>query len=226
MADAVRVVVAGDDVGARTRLRHVLEEGGGTVVQEATIEDDLVEALGEALPDVVVIHIPEPVSDEIATARRAHRRHPDVPLVAVAVSADRTTVLAAIDAGISGYVLEGDDPAQVVAAVRAAAEGGSPLSPKAATALVAARTRPSRGQLTRRERDVLGLLAEGLANREIAQRLGISERTVKAHLTSAFRRIGVRGRTQAALWVRDHQPDVIDLRNGQRPPNIDERRMS
>ena len=87
--------------------------------------------------------------------------------------------------------------------MRAAARGESPLAPKAAQAVLEARaeSRPT-ADLTGREREVLELLAEGLANKQIARRLGIAEKTVKAHLTSVFQRIGVTDRTQAALWAR------------------------
>jgi len=225
MPDAVRVLVAGEDDLTRARLRRVLEEDGA-VVTEAESEAGLLIALGGTRPDVVVLHLPQRAARELATARLVHVRCPEVPVLAYASSPDRATVLAAIDAGARGYLLTDDNPAQIVAAVRAAAEGASPLSPRAATALVTDRAKPPGEHLTRRERDVLALLAEGLPNKEIARRLDISERTVKAHLTSAFRRIGVRGRTQAALWVRDHGLPVIDLRNHQREHNLDEGRIT
>jgi DNA-binding NarL/FixJ family response regulator len=86
--------------------------------------------------------------------------------------------------------------------VRAAARGDAPLDPKAARALLSARRRPSPADaLSEREREVLLMVAEGLPNKLIARRLEISEKTVKAHLTSVFRRIGVTDRTQAALWA-------------------------
>ena len=222
MPGAVRVLLAGQDEIARDRLRRVLEEGGDEVVAEVDTEDGLLVALAGSRPDVLVLHLPHRPAREIATARLVHARCPDLPLLAFAASPDRATVLAAIDAGARGYVLSDDHPSQIVAAVHAAAEGASPISPRAATALVADRAKPLGEHLTRRERDVLSLLAEGLPNKEIAHRLAISERTVKAHLTSAFRRIGVRGRTQAALWVRDHGLPVIDLRNGQLGPKFDQ----
>ena len=91
---------------------------------------------------------------------------------------------------------------EVIEGVRAVGRGESPLHPKAARELLMARGRPSdKPQLTPREVDVLRLVRLGLANKQIGRRLGISERTVKAHLTSAFQRIGVQDRTQAALWA-------------------------
>lgn len=226
MPAPVRVVVAAEDEGTRSQLRRVLEASGGAVVELARSEEDLVQVLEAAHADVAIIHLPGRALAEVATTRRVHARHPEVPLVAFSASSDRATVLAAIDAGARGYLLADDDAHEIVAAVRAAAQGASPLSPRAATALVSERTMAAPEHLTRRERDVLALLADGIPNKEIARQLGISERTVKAHLTSAFRRIGVSGRTQAALWVRDHEARLIDLRNGQRTINYDERHMT
>jgi DNA-binding NarL/FixJ family response regulator len=121
---------------------------------------------------------------------------------------DRQRILAAIEAGAAGYVLKDADPAEVARAVRVAAAGESPLDPKAARVLLDARrdNRPGAATagLTAREREVLELVGQGLANKQIARRLGIAERTVKAHLTSVFATIGVGDRTQAALWAQEH----------------------
>jgi DNA-binding NarL/FixJ family response regulator len=118
---------------------------------------------------------------------------------------DRERILAALDVGAVGYLLKDAEPDEIVRGVRAAARGESPLAPRAAHALLAERrtSRPA-ADLTARERDVLTLVSEGLPNKLIARRLQISEKTVKAHLTSVFQRIGVTDRTQAALWARRH----------------------
>ena len=96
----------------------------------------------------------------------------------------------------------------MAAGIRAAARGESPLHPKAARELLHARSggQGAPADLTQRELEVLDLVRQGLANKQIARRLGISERTVKAHLTSVFQRIGVVDRTQAALWAERHPP--------------------
>jgi DNA-binding NarL/FixJ family response regulator len=129
--------------------------------------------------------------------------HPGLRVVALTSFSEGPQVLAALDAGAIGYVLKDASADELRDAVRAAARGESPLSPKAASALVAARERP-RGDATAlsdREREVLSLVAAGLPNKLIARRLEISEKTVKAHLTSVFQQIGVSDRTQAALWA-------------------------
>jgi DNA-binding NarL/FixJ family response regulator len=119
---------------------------------------------------------------------------------------DSERILAALDAGAMGYLLKDADPEDVVDGIRAVARGESPLHPKAARELLGARRQGVGSvELTPREREVLALVRSGLANKQIARRLGISERTVKAHLTSTFSRIGVTDRTQAALWAERQQ---------------------
>jgi len=101
--------------------------------------------------------------------------------------------------------LKDAEPDELIRGLRAAARGESPLAPQAAQALVAARAeQQGEPELTPREREVLALLADGLPNKLIARRLDISEKTVKAHLTNIFHRIGVTDRTQAALWAQRH----------------------
>ena len=123
----------------------------------------------------------------------------------VALYRDRLPAVS-LDAGAVGYLLKDAEPEDVLDGIRAAARGESPLHPRAARQLLTARAskRGSPVELTPRETEVLSLVRQGLANKQIARRLGISERTVKAHLTSTFQRIGVADRTQAALWAERH----------------------
>ncbi|MFL6158573.1 MAG: LuxR C-terminal-related transcriptional regulator, partial [Marmoricola sp.] len=117
---------------------------------------------------------------------------------------DRDRVTDALSAGAVGYLLKDSEPEAVLSAVRAAASGHAPIDPRVAGALLPSRTPSAGAELSPREREVLDLVAEGLANKQIARRLGITERTVKVHLGSVFRRIGVADRTSAALWARDN----------------------
>jgi DNA-binding NarL/FixJ family response regulator len=112
--------------------------------------------------------------------------------------------MAALDAGAVGYLLKDLDPDELFRGVRAASRGESPLAPKAASELLRGGRPAVDPGLSQRELEVLGLVGDGLPNKLIARRLGVSEKTVKAHLTNVFRRIGVTDRTQAALWAREH----------------------
>jgi DNA-binding NarL/FixJ family response regulator len=115
---------------------------------------------------------------------------------------DRERIVRALDAGAIGYLLKDAEPEEILAAIRAAARGESPIAPRAAAELLADRkSRSPTVELTARELEVLRLVVDGLANKQIARRLGIREKTVKGHLTNLFQRIGVVDRTQAALWA-------------------------
>jgi DNA-binding NarL/FixJ family response regulator len=152
-----------------------------------------------------------PEVDGIEATRRIVAADPDARVVVLTSFSDTRRILDALDAGAIGYVLKHAGPDEVLGAVRAAAAGGSPLDPKAARALLESqRGRRPADELTPREREVLRLVAGGLANKLIARRLGITERTVKAHLTNIFAAIGVTDRTQAALWAHDHLPGADD----------------
>ncbi len=196
------VLIASGDAATCATIRQRLQEGGCAVLEHAGGPDAVVAAIDAGAPDVVVLHVPSPPGDALRLARRLRSWRPELAVVAFSSVSDAASVLAAVDAGARGYVLSDDDPSQLVSAVRAVLAGGSPLSPKVARALIDARAPAGPERLTARERDVLDLLGEGLSNKAIAGRLGISERTVKAHLTSVFRRLGVQRRTQAAMWAR------------------------
>jgi DNA-binding NarL/FixJ family response regulator len=153
-------------------------------------------------PDVVLMDLEMPRLDGIEATRRIEADSPETNVVVLTSFSDQERILGALDAGAVGYVMKDAGPDELVRAIRAAARGESPLDPKAARTVLASRRGPQPIQrLTSREREVLRMVAEGLPNKRIARRLGISEKTVKAHLTSTFRTIGVTDRTQAALWA-------------------------
>ncbi|MFN8112258.1 MAG: response regulator transcription factor [Solirubrobacterales bacterium] len=159
---------------------------------------------GAEPPDVVLLDVTMPEMDGIEATRRIAESHPDLKVVILTASADREQMLRAVDAGALGYLLKDASPAELIEGVRSAARGESPLDPKVARELLADRREARAPQLTDRERQVLALVGEGLANKLIARRLEISEKTVKAHLTRVYTEIGVTDRTQAALWARSH----------------------
>jgi len=200
----IRVLVAEDHPVVRAGLLQLLEDVKQIEVVGAAAGGEEATALAASeRPDVVLMDLEMPEIDGIEATRRIRAADPEINVVVLTAFSDRERILDAIDAGAVGYLLKDADPGELVRGLEAAARGESPLSPKAAQALVAARAhRTTAPQLTPREEEVLRLLAEGLPNKLIARRLEISEKTVKAHLTSIFQRIGVTDRTQAALWAQ------------------------
>jgi DNA-binding NarL/FixJ family response regulator len=157
-------------------------------------------------PDVVLMDLEMPGMDGVETTRRLQLRRPAPAVVVLTSFSDRERILAALDAGATGYLLKDADADELARAIRAAARGDAPLHPRAARELLDLHERHVAGpELTDREQEVLALVAEGLPNKLIARRLAISERTVKGHLTHIFERIGVTDRTQAALWAREQR---------------------
>jgi DNA-binding NarL/FixJ family response regulator len=155
-----------------------------------------------------------PVLDGVQATHRLLAELPDTRVVVLTSFSDRARVNDALAAGAIGYLLKDCDPRDLLAAVRSAARGHTPLDARIAGALLPtasnlgpAPSGPSGVELSAREREVLSLVAQGLANKQIGRALGITERTVKVHLGNVFRRIGVADRTSAALWARDHLPD-------------------
>lgn len=200
----IRVVLADDHEMVRAGLSQLLNASDDIeVLATAGGGEEAIAAVAEHGPDVVLMDLSMPGMDGIEATRRITEAAPDVRVVALTSFSDAPQVLGVLDAGAVGYLLKDATPDELRSGVRAAARGESPLSPKAARALVASR---SEGQgpveLSPRERDVLGCVAQGLPNKLIARRLEISEKTVKAHLTSIFQQIGVTDRTQAALWAQ------------------------
>jgi DNA-binding NarL/FixJ family response regulator len=202
----IRVLLAEDHAVVRTGLLQLLGHVDDVeVVGAATGGEEAVALAAAARPDVVLMDLEMPDLDGIEATRRIRSADPSVNVVVLTAFSDRQRILGAIDAGAVGYLLKDAEPDELIRGLEAAARGESPLAPKAAQALVAARAAEQTDpELTPREREVLALLADGLPNKLIARRLDISEKTVKAHLTSIFHRIGVTDRTQAALWAQRH----------------------
>jgi DNA-binding NarL/FixJ family response regulator len=210
----IRVLIADDHGVLRDGLGRVIaSQPDMDLVGSAADGAAAVALCDDVRPDVVLMDLEMPVRDGIeATRKIVSSRSAGAVLVLTSFS-DRRRILAALDAGAVGYLLKDASAADVVRGIRAAAGGGSPLDPRAARALLDAASAPDPlDGLSARERDVLGLLLEGLPNKLIARRLGISEKTVKTHLTSVFRTIGVTDRVQAVLWAErqgvriDHGP--------------------
>jgi DNA-binding NarL/FixJ family response regulator len=202
----IRTLIVDDHAVVRTGLAQMLATFHDVeVVGSAASGEEAVSLAMANEPDVILMDLSMPDVDGIEATRRIAERAPSARVVIFTSFSERDRILTALDAGAIGYLLKDADPDEVHRGIQAAARAESPLASKAAQAVVAARieTRPAR-EMSHREREVLVLVASGLANKQIARRLGISEKTVKTHLTNVFQRIGVTDRTQAALWAERH----------------------
>jgi DNA-binding NarL/FixJ family response regulator len=202
------VLVVDDHAMVRSGLTVLIDGTADLhVVGEAADGRQAVELAAELEPDVVLMDLSMPVMDGVEATRELLRQRPGSVVVVLTSFSDQPRVAEALRAGAVGYLLKDCDPRDLLAAIRSAAEGHAPLDPRVARALLpsATATSPADG-LSVREKDVLRLVAQGLANKQVGTRLGISERTVKAHLGRVFREIGVQDRTSAALWAQEHLP--------------------
>jgi DNA-binding NarL/FixJ family response regulator len=203
----IRVLVVDDHPVVRRGISDLLASEPDVEVVGAAGDGDAAVVLTERLdPDVVLMDIEMPGVDGVAATHRIGAVAPRTAVVILTTFADRARITRALDAGAAGYLLKDAEPTELIDGIRTAAAGSTPISPRVATSL-AGRDDVIPAALTPREREVLTLLADGLANKQIARRLGIAETTVKAHLTRVFAALDVTDRTQAALWVARNATD-------------------
>ena len=204
----IRVVVVDDHRVVLAGLARVIEaapdmEVVGLAPDGATAAD----LAARTRPDVVLMDLSMPRVDGVAATRRVLQVSPRSQVLVLTSFSDRERIVDAFQAGAVGYMLKDSEPEDLLRALRAASRGESPMDPRVAREVLrGGPARSTRPELTARERAVLQLVSQGLANKQIATRLGIREGTVKAHLGHAFQRIGVTDRTSAALWARTHLP--------------------
>jgi len=195
----IRVLIVDDHPVVREGLRAVLEDTKEMhVVGEVGSAEEALSSVERALPDIVLLDLELPGMNGVdAIPRFADAAsHPRVIILTAYDTEER--VLAALKAGAVGYVLKGAPAGEIAQAIRAVAGGGSYLTPRVAARVVAQVKAPRRsGLLTARERQVLGLVARGRSNKQIARDLAITERTVKFHMTSIFNKLGADNRAQA-----------------------------
>jgi len=204
VAEAIRVLVVDDHAVVREGLRTFLElQDGIVVVGEAGDGEAGVSAAERLRPDVVLMDLVMPRLDGVGAMRRLRRRLPATRVIVLTSFADDERLLPAIRAGAAGYLLKDAEPRELARAVRAAHAGEALLDPAVAARVVQELAAPTDGdvaeRLTRREREVLELLARGLSNKRIASELGIAEKTVKTHVGHLLAKLGVTDRTQAAV---------------------------
>lgn len=202
----IRVLVVDDHPLVRQGLTAVLAGADDIEVVGAVADGALAaDAAAEGRADIVLMDLSMPGMDGVEATGEVLARCPDARVVVLTSFAEQARVLAALEAGAVGYLLKDAEPEDLVDALREAAAGLAPISPRAALALLPTRGAPRsapRTNLSPREREVLALVAAGLPNKSIARRLEISEKTVKAHLTRIFAALGVFDRTSAALWAQ------------------------
>lgn len=198
----LRVVLVDDHRVVRSGLKSMLTAAPDIeVVGEAGDGQSAIELVAEISPDVVLMDLSMPGLGGSEATRRILETQPEVKVIILTSFSERSHVLGAIEAGATGYLLKDSDPEQLIQGIKSAASGEVPIDPRVAGALLPLRSAQPGEKLSVREREVLLLVVEGLTNKQIARRLAISEKTVKAHLTNVFRTIGADDRTQAALWA-------------------------
>jgi DNA-binding NarL/FixJ family response regulator len=202
----IRVLVVDDHDVVRAGIAGLLDAVPDIeVVGTAADGLEAVELAADRDPDVVLMDLEMPYLDGIEATRRITDAGTASAVLVLTSFSDHIRVTAALDSGAIGYLLKDAEPEELIAGIRAAAAGASPLAPRVARRFVRERrgARPEE-ELTEREREILELVVAGVPNKQIALRLGISAKTVKSHLTHVFRHIGVRDRLQAARWAERH----------------------
>jgi DNA-binding NarL/FixJ family response regulator len=197
----IRLVIVDDHSVVREGLRAFLRlQEGIEVVGEAADAEESIRVAAGSSPDVILLDLVMPGGDGVAAIRRLLSVAPAVRVLVLTSFADDAQIFAALAAGASGYLLKDVDPAALADGIRDVHAGRPALHPSIAARLMRREgSGAAHTDLTSRELDVLRLVVEGLANKQIAQRLGIGEKTVKTHVSRVLAKLGVEDRTQAAV---------------------------
>jgi two-component system response regulator NreC len=207
----ISVVVADDHSIVREGIRALIEgENDIKVCAEASDGREVIEQVEKHQPNIVILDITMPRLSGLETLEHIRSKHPGVKTILLSMHADPPMIQNAISLGVDGYVLKNSRSSEILAAIRAVVRGGSYFSPTVAREIVAQvrDPRPAGEQpfsiLSGREREVLHLIAEGFAAKEVAVQLNISTKTVEAHRTSLMRKLGVRKATELVRYAVRH----------------------
>jgi DNA-binding NarL/FixJ family response regulator len=205
----IRILLADDHVLVRAGLSQLLDaQSDMEVVGVACDGQEALHMARSLKPDIVLMDLQMPVVDGITAMSVLTANNPEIAVVALTTFQEPQQVTAALAAGARGYLVKDVEPEVLVAGIRAAVNGGAPLSPSVAAQIIRSATvQPATvGSLTQRERQILKLIVNGQSNKQIGRELGISEKTVKSHCGRLFQRINVTDRTQAAVWATKNLP--------------------
>jgi len=204
--EGIRLMLVDDHKMLREGLRRSMIEEGFDVVGEAADGEEAVRLFADVLPDVVLMDVSMPQIDGVEATKRIRNNHPDARIVMLTMHADHSVLTDAIRAGAVGYLVKDCSVDEVAATVRQAATGDTALSQDIAASMLdevhkidTPTTRDEDRLITKREEEVLQLIADGCSTPEVAGRLYISQKTVKNHLASIYEKLDARDRTQAVL---------------------------
>ena len=204
----IRIMIADDHSIVREGLKQLLElESDFEVVGQAANGVETIERVKELKPDVLLLDINMPIMNGIKALKKLKEDGIDTKVVILTIHEDREYLIETMQIGASGYILKDSDSASFFRAIRDANSGESYIQPKLAADLIKEFNKPrssrikKENELTQREYEVIALIADGLNNKDIAEKLFISEKTVKNHVSNIFRKINVSDRTQAAIYA-------------------------
>ena len=209
-----RLVLVDDHRLLREGLRRSLTEEGFDVVGEAGDGEEAIGVIDAVRPDVVLMDVTMPNLGGVEATKRIHAQHPQIRIVMLTMHADADVVADALRAGACGYLTKDSSTEDIAEAIRLAANGETAVSAKLAASMLGELRRLERGEdedrlITNREEEVLQLIADGLSTPEVAQKLFISQKTVKNHLAAIYQKLDARDRTQAV--VRAVRMGIISL---------------
>jgi two-component system nitrate/nitrite response regulator NarL len=207
MTEITRIIIADDHPLFREGVAHTLNsEPDLEIVGKAETGEEAIQLVTEFLPDIVLLDITMSEKDGITTAREISSTYPVVRIIMLTASENEDDLLNALKAGAVGYIVKGIHAQELAKAVRSVVNGDIYISPSLASALLLDLAKPREpgplNELTEREKGILGLVAEGLTNREIGVELHLAEKTIKHYMTNILQKLHVRSRVEAALIMQ------------------------